>query len=353
MPSRRHAMVAHPRGAAGVSSSSSSDPFVDDFWSRYFRGSLIRLVRLCAAGLAACTLFYFLAPYSRLAETTTHFVTWYAAFGSVGIVLGLALRQWKSALLCVTFTLFYFVLIVPWFFPKPILPANNEPSLRIMTANLLSINGRMDLLPELVKETDPDILFVQELSPLWARSLDPLKKAYPYHVERTRSDHFGIGLYSTLPLSNVEVFNLADARYPAIRADIEFNGRLLSLLNMHTAPPLMSHMFTQRNYQLNAAATFAEGVDDLAIIAGDLNITMWSPYYRKLESESELRNVRRGVGILPTWPANMPFFQIALDHILVSPEILTVDVKRGPDIGSDHLPLVVDLFVPGPDTHGN
>ncbi len=341
-----YALVAHSCHAPGLSSSSSSDPEFNSFWIRSFFAVGVRLVRLCAAGLAVCTVLYFLASYNRTAETTTHFVTWYALIGLAGIAVALIARQRKLAALCLVFTLFFVALIAPWYLAQSPQPTSSDPNLRVLTANVHSINEQTSLLLDLVVQEDPDIVMIQELSPMWVRALQSLRDAYPYHVERGRPDHFGIGLYSRWPLENSEVFNLADDRYPAIRADIQVNGRLISVLNMHTMPPLTSAAFELRNAQLAAAGEFANGVDDLAIVAGDLNITMWSPYYRALESKSELRNVRRGFGIIPTWPANLPLLGLALDHVLASPDILVVDVEPGPDIGSDHLPLLVELFVP-------
>ncbi len=352
MPRRSYAMVASPRDKAGLSSTSSSDHVHDGFWVRYFFGTIVRLVRLCSAGLVVCAVLYFLAPYNRIAETTTHFVTWYATFGLAGTVVALITRQWKLTILCLLFTLFYCALIAPWYLIRPMQPAGSNPNLRVVTANLLSINDHTDLFSDWVKETDPDIIFVQELSPHWSQALAELKKVYPHQREQTRSDHFGIGLYSKLPLQNVEIVKLAGERLPAIRADVQVHGRTVSMLNMHTVPPLTAAAYALRNAQLQAAGEFANDADDLAIVAGDLNITIWSPYYRKLEADSGLRNVRRGYGIIPSWPANLPFFRIALDHILVPPDILVVDLERGPDVGSDHLPLVADLFVSAKGTPG-
>lgn len=352
MPRWSYALVARLRDQTGLSSTPSSERDQDGFWGRYFTGAAVRLVRLCSAGLAVCAALYFLAPYSRIAETTTHFVTWYATFGLVGTAMALIARQWKLAILCIVFTLFFCALIAPWYVIRPKHPAGSNPNLRVVTANLLSINDRTELFPSWIRETDPDVIFVQELSPHWSQALTELKNAYPHHIERTRSDHFGIGLYSKVPLQNLTTVPLAEKRFPAIRADIEVHGRTVSLLNMHTVPPLTADAFALRNAQLKAAGEFANDADDLAIITGDLNITMWSPYYRELESDAGLRNVRRGYGIIPTWPANLPFFRIALDHILVPHDILVVELERGPDIGFDHLPLIADLFVSAEVTPG-
>jgi endonuclease/exonuclease/phosphatase (EEP) superfamily protein YafD len=87
---------------------------------------------------------------------------------------------------------------------------------------------------------------------------------------------------------------------------------------------------------------------------GDLNITMWSPYYRRFVSKTGLWNTRQGSGILPTWrPVKIRFWRLPsalswllalpIDHCLVSPAIAVPQIRPGPDVGSDHLPLIVDL----------
>lgn len=338
-------MVAHSRDETPVSSTSSSDPGVDRLWVRLIGDGVARLISLGTAGLAVCTVLYFLAPYNRVAETTTHFVPFYAMCGVAGMIAALLLRRRTLAILCGLFAVFYVALIAPWYLQRPMQPVGSAPNLRIVTVNVLSINKDADRLQRFVAETNPDVIFVQEYSPMWARAFESLRMAYPHFVERTRSDHFGIALFSKLPLENAEVFNPAGEQYPAIRADVRVNDRLVTLLNLHPTPPVLRDLFAVRNRQLADAAAIARDQDDLVIAAGDLNVTMWSPYYRRFESESELRNTRRGFGIRLTWPANMPLLQLPLDHVLVSPDILTVDFAVGPDIGSDHLPVVVELWV--------
>jgi endonuclease/exonuclease/phosphatase (EEP) superfamily protein YafD len=85
------------------------------------------------------------------------------------------------------------------------------------------------------------------------------------------------------------------------------------------------------------------------ILVGDLNTSLWSPYYAHLIRQTGLDNARRGFGLLPTWPAYMPwpFLMIPIDHCLVSPDIGVIKMRTGRNIGSDHLPIVVDMVVPG------
>jgi len=59
--------------------------------------------------------------------------------------------------------------------------------------------------------------------------------------------------------------------------------------------------------------------------------------------ETGLYNTRKGFDMLLTWPK--PSIT-RIDHILVSPEIITLDMRVGPNVISDHRPLVVELYIP-------
>lgn len=74
-----------------------------------------------------------------------------------------------------------------------------------------------------------------------------------------------------------------------------------------------------------------------------MNVTPWSPVFSDLLREGGLLNTSQGHGLFGSWPAWLPAGRIPIDHCLVTPD-WQVDSKRlGPDIGSDHLPVMVDL----------
>jgi endonuclease/exonuclease/phosphatase (EEP) superfamily protein YafD len=83
-----------------------------------------------------------------------------------------------------------------------------------------------------------------------------------------------------------------------------------------------------------------------AIIVGDLNVPMWSKYYQNAFDNSGLRNTRQGFGVMPTYEPQNFFQAIPIDHCLVSEEIQVVNMRVGPSLGSDHVPIIVDLLIP-------
>jgi endonuclease/exonuclease/phosphatase (EEP) superfamily protein YafD len=102
----------------------------------------------------------------------------------------------------------------------------------------------------------------------------------------------------------------------------------------------------ERNRQLAAIADYVAKVKN-PLVVGDLNVTMWSPYYKPLTTKAELRNARAGFGVLPTWPTFSPLLSIPIDHCLVSRDIKVLNIRTGREVGSDHLPLITDLWIPG------
>ena len=124
---------------------------------------------------------------------------------------------------------------------------------------------------------------------------------------------------------------------------------MLSVVTVHPRPPLRRHDFRHRNEQLRDAASMVRALPMPKILVGDFNTSPWSPYYTQLIRHTGLVNARQGFGLLPTWPAflSWPFLMIPIDHCLVSSDIRVIALSTGRNIGSDHLPLIVDMVIPG------
>jgi endonuclease/exonuclease/phosphatase (EEP) superfamily protein YafD len=84
------------------------------------------------------------------------------------------------------------------------------------------------------------------------------------------------------------------------------------------------------------------------IVAGDMNSTPWSYTLRRQDAALGLERRTRA---LFTWPAarfsrwrlSAPFPFLAIDHVYAGSDWTTVSVKRGPAVGSDHYPVMVEL----------
>lgn len=279
-------------------------------------------------------------------ELLSHFRFQYFILSWVPFVL-LALTQTKPWLWVAFFCLgLNGVAIAPWYMPLPTLGSSGQP-LRVMVSNILTDNQNYDSFYSLVEAEQPDLLVVLETNYEWVRELSDLDQILPYSVTEPREDNFGIALYSKLPLDDVEVKNWSAPAHevPSITAQIDWNGLPVEVIATHPLPPINSSYYEGRNHHIDGLAYYAQGLERSLIVAGDLNTTMWSPYYQSLVRRAKLKNTREGFGIQPTWPVDILPLQIPIDHVLVSRDFTVLETRRGRSVGSDHYPLITDVAI--------
>jgi endonuclease/exonuclease/phosphatase (EEP) superfamily protein YafD len=157
-----------------------------------------------------------------------------------------------------------------------------------------------------------------------------------------------MALFSRLPLTNAVVLHLGEAGVPTVTADVLIEGTPVHLVGTHPLPPGTPRYARLRNEQLLRVADYVRDQSDPIILLGDLNATPWSPHFKRLLKESQLKNTARGHGLCASWPAGLPPLRIPIDHCLVSPSIHVRERGVGPGIGGDHLPLMAELLVASP-----
>ena len=79
---------------------------------------------------------------------------------------------------------------------------------------------------------------------------------------------------------------------------------------------------------------------------GDMNATPWSRPFGTLVAASGLCDSRAGFGVQASWPAWSAIVRVPIDHVLVPCDVGVTARRIERDVGSDHLPVVVDLVVP-------
>ncbi len=256
-------------------------------------------------------------------------------------------RRWKLAIVCSLGLVVHGAVVVAAYWPSRQEDASvGVARLRILSINVHSQNERTDLVLEVIKSTDADVVLLMEVNQRWLKALAPLSARYPHRVSKTREDNFGIALYSRLPLDQARVITLGEARVPSITADVLVGEAPIFLLGTHPLPPATAKLAAERNEQLARIAEHLRGAREPKLILGDLNVTPGSPYFSDFVSDTGLVDTSRGRGRFGTWPAGLPVGRIALDHCLVSPSLRVVDKRIGPQVGSDHLPIFVELELP-------
>lgn len=280
-------------------------------------------------------------------ELATHFRLQYALASTVCIFLFIAFRSWKLLPLAVCCALLNLAYILPYYFAAS--HRENNPAaihLRLMEVNVLGSNRKHAALIGVVRDANPDIIVLQELTEEWWEKTQVLNSDYPHHKAVPKPGGSGMAVFSRYPFEDVEILTLDSSTHIALRARVNVAGTPVSVLSLHPPTPVRTEKFINRNEQFTRAAAILRETSGTRLLIGDLNTTMWSPYFIDLLKESGLRDARRGFGLMPSWPVPLPgFLQLPIDHCLVTDDVMVEGIRTGMRTGSDHRPLIVDLQI--------
>jgi endonuclease/exonuclease/phosphatase (EEP) superfamily protein YafD len=283
-------------------------------------------------------------------ELTSHFRLHLAlALGVLTVVWSLK-RRWRMTAVCGAAGAVNTVLVLFLLWPEGKTVATAGPQLRLLVLNVHTENQRSDLVLEFLRRAEADVILLMEVNERWMDSLKSLRTNYSQVIAEPREDNFGIALFSRLPLTNGEVVKFGQAEVPSIAATVEVGGPSVFLLGTHPLPPGSAEYARLRNEQFRGIAARVRRSAMPAIVLGDLNSTPWSPYFNELLRESGFKNTSQGRGLFGSWPAWMPFARISLDHCLVSAAIRVNQKQLGSRVGSDHLPVAVEVQIPMPES---
>ena len=95
-----------------------------------------------------------------------------------------------------------------------------------------------------------------------------------------------------------------------------------------------------------AVAERVRTLEEPAVVIGDLNTTPWSRLFARLVERTGLCDSRAGFGIQASFPSDMAFLRIPIDHLLASCAVGVRARRIGPQVGSDHLPVIAGLTIP-------
>ncbi|MCK5474600.1 MAG: endonuclease/exonuclease/phosphatase family protein [Candidatus Aenigmarchaeota archaeon] len=257
------------------------------------------------------------------------------------IIMGLGKKYRMCAIISV-FALLNLILILPFYLGSG-LESGTQQSSKLMMFNVNTGNSEYNAVSDYIKEIDPDFVALLELNTAWWRNIEPLLEQYPYHEKRLRADNFGIAFLSKYPIESEIVTGMSNIDVPSIIAVVKNNEKRLTIITTHPLPPVGELYFTNRNLQLEKLAQLVGSIEGNIILAGDLNVAPWSVFFSGFMDDSMLRDSSQGFGIQPSWPTMLPLLYTPIDHCLVSENVVIHNRQTGPDLGSDHLPIVVEF----------
>jgi endonuclease/exonuclease/phosphatase family metal-dependent hydrolase len=224
-------------------------------------------------------------------------------------------------------------------------PKASGPVLRVLTVNVLCGRADAAAVVALVRRTEADVLFLQELTDDAVTRLDQagLDDLMPHKVTELRGSSLGSGIYARFPLNEGRPLAPAYAAQPTAVLKLP-GGEAVELGCVHPRAPLSPQLVARWRQEL---AVLPPPAELPRVLAGDFNATL---------DHAPLRSVLRlgyadaawevGNALAPTWgPLGRPAV-ITIDHVLVDRRcaVLASSVHAVP--GTDHRAVFAQIRLP-------
>lgn len=224
-------------------------------------------------------------------------------------------------------------------------------TLKVVQFNVWGGNREIAAAARWLIAEDADLVVLQEAGAASPRIWERVKDLYPYQGGCPDPRSCSVLILSKRP-------PLAQGYFTSPIPNSELGGwaRYASPLGAYSVGAVHLHRPWPVGPQAVDLAQLPTQVSRLgtgsAILAGDFNATPWSLALRRFDGEVRLQRRSRS---LFTWPtANRPERLglsaplLPIDHVYAGKAWRTVKVRRGPNLGSDHNPVVVILTRDGP-----
>ena len=259
----------------------------------------------------------------------------------------LLVRSWpRMGWVILTLGIVNLAYVAPLFWGRQDIPAAS-PTIRVVSFNVQGQNEQYEQVIEFLAEVDADVIFLHEANRLWEGAFSEALAGgrLPYLQHRSRPDHL---IFSTLTLTRASPWEVvshgwAEQEARAMEVAVGLGGTEVTMLGIHPLAPTNSRRAALRDAQFEFVADWVGKARGPTVVVGDFNATPWSHVFRPLTG-SGLRNSQRGFGLSPSFPVDGSFLtRVPIDHLLHSSHLAVSARWLGPDLGSDHFPLVVDL----------
>lgn len=302
---------------------------------------------ISAAGAVAgmASMLGFFGATNWFLDLFSHFRVQYFLGLSIVAMLLLIPRKRRWAACFGALAVMNLAVILPLYLGRTPARASGTPTVRAMLANVNTQTGNPAAVAAAIRRFNPDIVVLEEVSAKWLTDLKPVLEGYPHTEQDPREDNFGIGLWSRFPFARSRIAFIGAAGLPSIVAEIDTPQGRCTVVATHPLPPAGKAYSAFRDGQLAEISRWVRQATSPVILFGDLNTTPWNHSFKRLLRQSGLKDSAQGRGVCPTWPTFNPLMLIPLDHCLYSPGIEIMSRQTGPQVGSDHFPVIVDFVI--------
>jgi endonuclease/exonuclease/phosphatase (EEP) superfamily protein YafD len=274
-------------------------------------------------------------------------------------VLSILLSLKFFKILVIPLSLLYFSIILYNFGPLylPNLSDNKDKAvLKLAQLNISYANPNIDEIISKLLDTDYDFILIQEIADGKVGKVGRLIQTYPYSVgsNSLRTYSSRLALFSRWPITNTKIHDLGYVEGKVIEAFVKppDSNTPIKILALHPGAPRNKDLWQLRNNTLEFIASQASGSSQQRqIVIGDINVSPWSPFFKRLAKNSRLQNCAAGHGYIPSWALYTTnhltrlLSSAYIDHCLVSKSFNVRDKQYHYIEGSDHVLILTTLEI--------
>jgi len=325
------------------------------------RSIICKLLIAIAVVVCFATFLAFFNTQNWIAFLACQFRIQYLVILIIVAAVFAVLRKYCLSLICVIFAVIN-LLVLPGLFGSHSLE-KEASHFRILQINVNYKNDDYSRVLNYIRKVNPDFLLLQEYTPEWKGALSSeLSKQWPNKVEVVRTDTFGIAIFSRSKIQRHEIIQLGAYEWPSINCEVLVSNRSMKIFATHLMGPIPEKGWRIQNSQLEDLETRVKALPTL-LVCGDFNMTPWTSRFQRLLVEDKLYDSRSGFGLQASWPSQRPILVskllklpvrleltginwlvgLPLDQCLVTSDINILHREIGPNVGSDHFPVIVDI----------
>ena len=210
-----------------------------------------------------------------------------------------------------------------------------------------------------IKQTNPDIVCLQEFTPLKKPFLPDYK--YKHVVTKGTNIQSGLAIFSKYPIVDKGNLNFSNTYNNTIFADIKVNNKIIRVYTMHLeslgiASDIVDEIdiineskskkilkkiqtaFVDQQEQAESILKHREKIEMPVIICGDMNNSAFSYAYNTIRGDLNDAFVESGKDFGKSY--NFKFFPFRIDYILTDRQLQVKEFKTHNEIKkSDHYPI--------------
>lgn len=243
----------------------------------------------------------------------------------------------------------YRVLPYTWAWRKQTLAArSHDPrnSLRLVISNVQMDNQQYGKWIATIQRERPDVVLLLEVNNRWMRELEDWRRLYAHEIACPQENCYGMLLVCQFRIEDRSVQFIVQDDIPSIDATIRMpSGETVRLIGVHPRPPepIRGTDSAPRDAEMMLHAERLETEKGPLLIGGDFNDVAWSRTTRLFLRVSQLLDPRRGRGLLNSFHAQHWYLRFPLDHVFHSPHFTLGQLRRLPEVGSDHFPILIEV----------